>query len=382
MAITYDYIIIGAGASGSHLALAMLNDDYFRDQHILIIEKSSKTNNDKTWSFWEDERGKWDDLITKQWRYGQVYAHGEDIKIDLKNLRYKMLRSIDFYKHAKDRLKIADAFTYITDEVVEIVENDEKVSVKTTNQLYEATHVFDSRLPDIGRIKESHATTILQHFKGYFIKSQNKIFDPNRFTMMDYRLKDGESTSFTYVLPIDEHTGLVEFTYFTPKIVSDQRYEKFIDQYLKKYMDDPDFEIEEIEQGIIPMSTYDFSRDHTKRITKIGTAGGWVKASSGYSFKFSERKAAQIVENIKNNQRFTHKLSIGKYKRYDRIFIDVLYHQNHFGESIFYRLYKKNDTCLLLNFLDEQTTFYQDLKIINSLRSGYFIKAFFKTLFG
>ena len=147
-------------------------------------------------------------------------------------------------------------------------------------------------------------------------------------------------------------------------------------------MGNPDYEIEEIEKGIIPMSTYDFSRDHSERITKIGTAGGWVKASSGYSFKFSERKAAKIVQNIKNNNPITHNLSHSKYKRYDRIFIDVLYYHNYFGESIFYKLYKKNDTRLLLNFLDEQTTFKQDLKIINSLRSGHFIKAFFKTLFG
>lgn len=382
MASTYDHIIIGAGASGSHLALAMLRDPYFVDKHVLIIERSEKKENDKTWSFWEEGTGKWDDIIYKQWRYANVFGHQEEIRIDLYPLRYKMLRSVDFYAHARYQLKRAKPFTYVTEEVVQVNENEKQVEVRTTDHQYKAKHVFDSRLPDIHKIKESNATTILQHFRGFFLKTDKAVFDPERFTMMDYRLKDGDSTSFTYVLPIDERRALVEFTYFTPETVDQKTYNDHIDQYLKEYLGNPDYEVEEIEQGIIPMSTYDFSQDHSDRITKIGTAGGWVKASSGYSFKFCERKSERIVENIKRDRPMTHGLKRSKYKRYDRIFIDVLYHQNHYGETIFHKLYSRNNTRLLLDFLDERTTFKQDLKIIHSLRSFYFIKAFFKTLFG
>ena len=382
MASTYDYIIIGAGASGSHLALAMLNDAYFDELKILIIERSEKKENDKTWSFWEEGTGKWDDIIYKQWRYANVYGHQKEIKIDLESLRYKMLRSIDFYSHARYQLNKAKPFTYVTDEVVQVNENHKQVEVTTSKHQYKAKHVFDSRLPDINKVKQSNATTILQHFRGFFLKTDRAVFNPDRFTMMDYRLKDGNSTSFTYVLPIDEHRALVEFTYFTPETVNQKTYDDYINRYLKEYLGHPDYEIEEIEEGIIPMSTYDFSQHHSERLTKIGTAGGWVKASSGYSFKFCERKSEKIVENIKHNRTITKGLKQSKYKRYDRIFIDVLYNQNHYGETIFYKLYSRNKTRLLLDFLDEKTSFTQDLKIINSLRSFYFIKAFFKTLFG
>jgi lycopene beta-cyclase len=382
MAFTYDHIIIGAGASGSHLALAMLSDPYFEDKDVLIIERSEKKENDKTWSFWEDGSGKWDDIIYKQWRYANVFGHQKEIKIDLETLRYKMLRSVDFYAHARHQLKKAKPFTYVTEKVVQVKEVQNLVEVITDDHQYKAKHVFDSRLPDINKIKQGNATTILQHFRGFFLKTDKATFDPERFTMMDYRLKDEDCTSFTYVLPIDEHRALVEFTYFTPKTVDQDRYDDHIDQYLKEYLGDPNYKVEEIEQGIIPMSTYDFSQHHSQRITKIGTAGGWVKASSGYSFKFCERKSARIVDNIKQDRPMTQGLKKPKYKRYDKIFIDVLYHQNHYGETIFYKLYSKNKTRLLLDFLDERTSFMQDLKIINSLRSFYFIKAFFKTLFG
>lgn len=47
----FDYAIIGAGAAGLNLAMAMLNDPFFEDKRILIIEKEDKEINDKTWSF-------------------------------------------------------------------------------------------------------------------------------------------------------------------------------------------------------------------------------------------------------------------------------------------------------------------------------------------
>ena len=38
----YDYIICGAGASGLLLSNSMINDDFFNDKKILIIEKDKK----------------------------------------------------------------------------------------------------------------------------------------------------------------------------------------------------------------------------------------------------------------------------------------------------------------------------------------------------
>ena len=53
----YDYIICGAGASGLILASSMLDDKYFSNKKILLIEKENKNLNDRTWSFWEEKNG-------------------------------------------------------------------------------------------------------------------------------------------------------------------------------------------------------------------------------------------------------------------------------------------------------------------------------------
>jgi len=64
----YDYIITGSGASGLMLAYRMAKDSFFDTASILIIDKEKKTSNDRTWCFWENGKGEWDDLVHKSWR--------------------------------------------------------------------------------------------------------------------------------------------------------------------------------------------------------------------------------------------------------------------------------------------------------------------------
>ena len=53
--MTYDYIILGCGASGLMMANEMAQDSFFENKQILIIDKEIKNKNDRTWSFWEKE---------------------------------------------------------------------------------------------------------------------------------------------------------------------------------------------------------------------------------------------------------------------------------------------------------------------------------------
>ena len=65
----YDYIICGAGASGLLLSNSMINDDFFNDKKILIIEKDKKNENDKTFGFWENKKSLLDELVFKELEY-------------------------------------------------------------------------------------------------------------------------------------------------------------------------------------------------------------------------------------------------------------------------------------------------------------------------
>ena len=54
--------------------------------------------------------------------------------------------------------------------------------------------------------------------------------------------------------------------------------------------------------------------------------------------------------------------------------------ENEKGEWIFEQFYSKNSIEAMFKFLDEESSLIEELKIMKSLFSLAFIKAFFKTL--
>ncbi|GAB1857676.1 lycopene cyclase family protein [Flavobacteriaceae bacterium MHTCC 0001] len=374
----FDYIIIGNGLAGLQLALKIASDDFFSEQQIALIDPSDKTKNDKIWSFWETEPSQWDNLPHKTWKNTRIVTSRKTIDLSLFPYSYKSIRAIDFYNYAKTELKQHGNIHFIIDEVVSTFESD-TVQIVAKQGIYTAKHVFDSRLPDTFQ-QPNNSISLHQHFKGIVIKTETDVFDEHTFTMMDYRLKDGEQTTFTYVLPFSKTEALVEFTYFTEALVPETRYNEFIKTYIKDYLNIENYSIEASEMGNIPMTTFPFDNYNTAKITKIGTGGGWVKPSTGYSFKHTEKKVAKIVSNIKAGKPPSQNLFKKKYKFYDKVFLKVLKDNNHKGEEIFRQFYGKNSTTTMFKFLDEESHFFEELGIMWSLISWRFVKAFFKTL--
>jgi len=375
----FDYIIIGNGLAGFQLALKLSEDVFFKDKQIALIDPSEKKTNDKTWSFWETESSQFESIIHKTWQKASVITSKKNIDLNLNPYTYNSIRAIDFYKHIKSKLQSQNNVHFVIDKVEEVSEND-LVIVKTTNSSYFAQHVFDSRIPEAFYSEANKSISIVQHFKGWHIKTKTETFDDNKVTMMDYRLKDGNQTTFMYVLPFSKTDALVEFTYFTENLVTENIYDEYIKQYISSYLNIESYKILDTETGQIPMTNYDFSKFNTSKVTKIGTGGGWVKGSTGYSFKLTEKKVATIIKNIKANKIPSANLFKNKYKFYDKVFLKVLKDDNHRGEWIFQQFYSKNSTKTMFRFLDEESTLTEDIKIMFSLFSWTFIKAFFRTL--
>jgi len=375
----FDYIIIGNGLAGLQLALRMEEDNFFSDKKIALIDPSKKNSNDKTWSFWETEPSRWNSLVYKSWEETSIITSKEYIPFNLYPYSYKTIRSIDFYTEAKNRLKNSNNFQFIKQSVLSIDQTN-TLLVKTENNSYSASHVFDSRIPsDFSKNSKNHIS-LIQHFKGWMIKTEKETFNDSQFTMMDYRLKDSNQCTFMYVLPFSKNEALIEFTYFTEHVVQEKTYNEFIETYIKDYLKIDNYSIIETEMGQIPMTTFPFHKFNTNKITKIGTAGGWVKGSTGYSFKNTEKKTVKIIENLKDNQLPSKGLYTKRFRFYDKVFLKVLKDENHKGEWIFSQFYKKNNPVTIFRFLDEESTFIEELKVMNSLFSWSFIKAFFKTL--
>ncbi|NQZ77406.1 MAG: lycopene cyclase [Ekhidna sp.] len=374
---TFDYAIVGAGAAGMHLALKMIEDDHFQEKKILIIEKDKKEDNDRTWSFWEPEETRWDKLAENKWKKAFFTSkEGRLVSLDLKEYTYKTVRSSKFYAYCKDLIANAKNVTWIEEDVNQIKGSD----IYTNQGMYHANHIFDSRIDPEFIEKEKEYASLSQHFLGWFIETPTPVFDDSSITMMDYQLQWKDHTSFTYILPFSPTYALVEFTLFNNEMLSHDEYEEKLKTYLSEQLNIEEYKIVEVEKGVIPMSNYPFTKHHEPALSKIGTAGSWVRPSSGYSFKNGDRYSSQVIENIKKGKSPHNGIAKNRFRFYDSIFLTVLKEENNLGAMIFETLYTKHDITSVFRFLDEQSSIIEDLRIILSLNIPAFRKALLKVL--
>ncbi|HKL35226.1 MAG TPA: lycopene cyclase family protein [Salegentibacter sp.] len=373
----YFYVIIGGGLAGLQLARQLSRDVFFKGKKIAIID-SDFSLPVKTWCFWETGSGKWDDLVIKSWNKGKFISSEKNIDLSLSPYSYKMLKSADYHKQLQEEIEESGDIEFITDEIQHI--DPVTMKAKGLKKSYSATHFFDSRI-DPSYLESKKYTTIFQHFKGWEVETKNPIFTPDSFTMMDYRIKYPEATAFTYILPYTERKALVEYTFFSPFLTEDKIYDAKLQLYFEEILKTKDFEIKSTETGVIPMTDFPFDKENTRQITKIGTGGGWVKPSTGYSFKNTEKRILKIIENIKRGKMPGEDLINDNFRKYDAIFLDVLARNNQKGEEIFTKFYTRNSPQEIFRYLDEETSVIEDLKIMMSLNSFDFIESFFRKTF-
>ena len=115
------------------------------------------------------------------------------------------------------------------------------------------------------------------------------------------------------------------------------------------------------------MTSYRFWRQNSKNVLYIGTIGGWTKASTGFTFRNTTKKTKEVVDFLKKDKSFRNFRRPSRFWYYDLILIDLLVRNNHLGSSIFSKLFKRNSIKNVFKFLDEETTFPQDVRIMLSM---------------
>ncbi len=375
-----DYIILGAGASGLHLAYRMSQDKFFDDKSILIIDKVKDKGNDRTWCYWEDGEGEWDKLVAKTWP-NIFFGSDSFLKtIDIYPFNYKMIRSETFYNALWSQIDLKSNFTFIEDTVSDFTELSKGVQVITKKGNYFCSKLFNS-LPNPQAYEAQKKYPVLQqHFVGWFVRTKHDTFDDTVAKFMDFTVEQHGNTRFMYVLPIDKKTALFEYTLFSKELLQYDDYESSIRDYLNN-KNISDFEILEKEKGSIPMTSFNFSKLNSKHILNIGTAGGWTKASTGYTFRNTSKKTKRLVAFLKKEKDLSKFYKKTKFWYYDLIFLDVLANHNEEGAALFSSIFRKADTKTIFKFLDEESTLIEDLKIILSVPPKRFLQAFLKRLF-
>tara|TARA_B100001250_G_C19766880_1_gene775190 strand:+ start:94 stop:1284 length:1191 start_codon:yes stop_codon:yes gene_type:complete len=372
----YDVIICGGGITGLLLAKKLTDDNYFKNHKIALIEKEDKNKNDRTISFWEEGKGEWDNIICGSWNNAIFISDEYESSFELSPYTYKTIRGIDFYNYFKKKLDDKSNFKLIKENIIKIKSDNRFSYVKTTNKEYSAARVFSS-IPNLEYKRQTSIPVLQQHFIGWFVKTQNSIFNPKELIFMDFSVPQQGNTRFMYILPFEKNFALVEYTLFSKKTLKKNEYEYNI----KKYLEDKNagkFNIIEKESGSIPMTGYNFSKHNKSTLLHIGTSGGWTKASTGFTFKKSINKIENLILYLKTEKPLDKFENKTKFDFYDLLFLDVLYHHNEKGKSLFSGMFKKNKPQRIFRFLDEKSSFSEDVLLMLSFPIGKFVKALIK----
>jgi len=375
----YHYIFTGAGLSALMTVYEMVLSGKFSNKTILLIDQNAKKTNDRTWCFWDD-RSKYDDLVFKKWHRALFKNQQFKREMLLDPDSYQMIKGVDFYKFIFDVISKAPNVTFLQQQVLNFEETDAQCIVETTNQNFTCDTIVNSIYnPDIVAA-QSQYPLIQQHFIGWFIKSKIPVFNAECATFMDFSIEQKGNTRFMYVLPMSENEALIEYTLFSKELLLIEEYENGIRDYILS-LGISDYEITEKEKGSIPMTSYPFWKHNTKNIINIGSAGGWTKASTGYTFKNSIKKSKALVQFLSSGKdlRLFHKKN--KFWWYDLLLLDILAERNESGAAIFSSLFEKGNPSLIFRFLDEETSFAEDLQVILKCPKRLFIKALLKRFF-
>lgn len=354
----------------------MLESGRFRDKKILLIDRAPKTSNDRTWCFWEEGDGFFEEIVHRRWERLDFFSDHWSGDLSVSPYRYKMIRGADFYRYCFDRISRAGTVEIQYGEIGPCSARKEGVTLTLDGKKFslQADYVFSS-LYRPGKAK----FPLLQHFKGWVIETDEPVFDPGRATLMDFRVSQERGTTFSYVLPFSEREALVEYTLFTKEVLTDEQYDAGLSAYINDFIKTANYRVREEETGVIPMTdeVFPFYKDG---IFHIGTAGGRTKASTGYTFQFIQKQSQEILELLLAGQTpLGVRKEAGRFRFYDNTLLYILYNNTLAGDRIFSTLFRRNNASRVFRFLDNETSLREELGILSTLPTWPFLKAAFSS---
>lgn len=349
------------GCANSLILMELQRNGLLEQKRIVVYEPDHKKSNDRTFCFWLTpeqllEAGL-EQLVSHSWSAVSV----NDLAAQsLEGKRYYYLRADALYAHASQILS-----QYQVTFHAELLKD-------YPSEL--ANIVFDSRPPHF-ELNTSLDVQISQSFYGWLVKTEAPIFDPEVFTMMDFSIAQHGQTQFLYVLPFDSRQALIEPTRFGRAQISEQDAAAVITNFLKEKH--TAFEILEKEQGCIPMCSAPLKNEKLPvNWFRTGAGGGQLKPSTGYSFVRSLTDAQHLVASIRLRvSNFKRRKSPVRFAYYDRLLLKILAQKPHKGKEIFTKLFRHNEASKVLNFLDEQSTPLQEIRLMSTLPILLFVKA-------
>jgi lycopene beta-cyclase len=231
-----------------------------------------------------------------------------------------------------------------------------------------ARWVFDSR-PALPRWPGS--TTLLQHFRGWTVRFDEPVLNPEVATLMDFRVPQPErGVGFGYCLPLDSRRALVEYTEFSRERLPAQAYDVALRGYLQqRWQLRPEHgaSVEAVEDGVIAMTDAPFARRAGKRVFRLGSAGGATRPSTGYTFAAMQRQADAVAALLLEGRTpLPPPPYPARHRWMDAVLLRALDRGYVQGPELFAGLFADNPTQRVVRFLDGLSGPLEELALMRS----------------
>jgi lycopene beta-cyclase len=368
----YDYILAGGGCAGLSLVYHLLESS-LKDSQILIIDPNQGEIPNKTWCYWSKEalpihpqsaRFSWNSFYLKD--------ATQQLTKPLEDLSYHHLNSHDFYTHVLEKSRQFPNVHFLKEEVVAHPPIGTGIQVTThTADTFNAPFVFDSRV----KSTDSDQSILKQVFIGIRIKVSEPLFDPKKWGLMDFETRPSNGFDFIYTLPFSTHEALIEYTAYTTDERTEEELLKELQEFLNQKYGSIAYDIQFQESGKIPMSTRNFFSSVSSRHIPIGTAAGWTKPSTGYTFAPIQENCAAIVASLERDELTSlHFPRKTRFVFYDNILLTIAHRWPKRLPGLFLNLFSSSRPELVFRFLSEKTTFSEEIRLLSGLKFGIFLK--------
>lgn len=194
-------------------------------------------------------------------------------------------------------------------------------------------------------------------------------------TLMDFRTPQAGEMRFLYVLPYAQDRALVEYTIFSERTLARGEYEAALRRYLDEILGIDEYAVEAEERGSVPITDDPLIRTLGRRVMAIGARAGRIKPSTGYAFMRVHRDCAEILDSLLlHGHPFNVSDDPDLHDVLDAV-LRVIAHNGDHVQRAFARMFKRNPADLILRFLDEASSPWENLMLIASMPPTLFAKA-------
>lgn len=375
----YDIAVLGGGLAGLSVLYHLEREGKLRNKSVLLVDpEGRKSAHDRSWSFWEEGKGHFEGLVYHQWPVVSVHNQKRSLDLPLGDFNYKLIRSTEFYAYVNKVLDANPGIERVKARAEDIVPQGKGVHFTVAGARLTADLAFSS-LPLHLRPRQITQPYLDQHFRGWFITTEEDTFDPGKAALMDFRTEQHGETRFLYVMPFSKRRAMVEVAIFSNNHLQREEYDAILKTYIYEHWTQAGYTIDHTEQGNIPMTTYPFpARD--RDLIYIGMRGGATRPSTGYTFYGLQRQLAALAQEFPRLDKLAPWSK--RHMLYDDTLLRILQEGRLRGDDLFVDLFANNPPGRVLGFLNGETSIAQELRLMSTTNIGVFGKAFVEAVVG